>query len=45
MVEWELEGADVYGAIIVIDFAERQWRMATTSDYEGFDPLFDLDRI
>lgn len=42
MVEWGLEGSDVYGAILVVDFADRSWRVALTRDYEAFRPVVEL---
>jgi Holliday junction resolvase-like predicted endonuclease len=42
MVEWGLEGADVYAAILVVDFADRSWRVALTRDYETFRPVLEL---
>lgn len=45
MVEWGLEGADVYGAILVIDFADRSWRVALTRDYEMFRPVVELREL
>jgi hypothetical protein len=40
-----LEGADVYGAILVIDFADRSWRVALTRDYEMFRPVVELREL
>jgi hypothetical protein len=45
MVEWGLEGADVYGAILVVDFADRHWRVALTRDYETFRPVVELREL
>jgi hypothetical protein len=45
MVEWGLEGADVYGAILVVDFADRSWRVALTRDYEVFRPVVELREL
>jgi hypothetical protein len=45
MVEWGLEGADVYGAILVIDFADRSRRVALTRDYEMFRPVVELREL
>jgi hypothetical protein len=39
MVEWELQAADLYGAVTVVDFARTSWRAAVTSDFELFTPV------
>ena len=45
MVEWGLEGADVYGALLVVDFAARSWRVALTRDYQTFRPVVELREL
>jgi hypothetical protein len=45
MVECGLEGVDVYGAILVVDFADRSWRIALTRDYETFRPVVELREL
>jgi hypothetical protein len=40
-----LEGADVFGAILVFDFADRSWRVALTRDYEMFRPVVELREL
>lgn len=34
-----VESADVYGAVMVVNFADRQWRVALTADFVGFRPV------
>jgi hypothetical protein len=45
MVEWGLEGANVYGAILIVDFADRSWRVALTRDYQTFRPVVELREL
>jgi hypothetical protein len=45
MAEWGLEGADVYGAILVVDFADRSWRVALTRHYQTFRPVVELHEL
>ena len=45
MVEWELEGADVYGGVAHLDFARMQWRMIVTQDYESWFPIIDASAL
>jgi hypothetical protein len=39
MAESELEAADLYGGVVVLDFARASWRAALTSDFETFTPV------
>lgn len=45
MAEWGLEALDIYGGVAVIDFARNVWRVALTSDYEGFRPVLDAEQL
>lgn len=45
MAEWDLEALDIYGGVAVIDFARNVWRVALTSDYEGFRPVLDAKEL
>lgn len=45
MAEWDLEALDLYGGVAVIDFARNVWRVALTSDYEGFSPVVDVEQL
>lgn len=45
MAEWGLEALDIYGGVTVIDFARNVWRVALTSDYEGFRPVVDAEQL
>lgn len=39
MAEWELQAADLYGGVAVLDFARATWRVALTSDFETVTPV------
>jgi hypothetical protein len=39
MVEWELEGADVYGAVVTVNLADMVWRVGFTSDFVTLCPV------
>jgi hypothetical protein len=41
MVDWDLAGADVYGAVVSIDFARREWRTALTADFLSYAAVRD----
>lgn len=45
MAEWGLDALDIYGGVTVIDFARNVWRVALTSDYEGFRPVVDAKQL
>jgi hypothetical protein len=45
MASLGVTSADVYGAVIVVNFADDVWRAAFTSDFEGFIPIVDLDQL
>lgn len=45
MAEWDLESADVYGAVIAVNFADFTMRAALTEDFERFRPLASLDEL
>jgi len=45
MAEWDLEALDIYGGVAVIDFARNVWRVALTSDHEGFRPVVDIEQL
>jgi hypothetical protein len=36
---------DTYGAIIVVNFVDRTWRAAFTSDFERFIPAIDVEQL
>jgi hypothetical protein len=41
MAEWDLEGADVYGGVIHINFSSMSWRIVLTEDYLQWVPVTD----
>jgi hypothetical protein len=41
MMDWELEAADTYGALVVVDFPGSSWRAALAFDFEWFVPVRD----
>jgi hypothetical protein len=45
MAELDLRSADIYGAVIVINFADITWRMALTSDFSTLIPLTQAGRL
>lgn len=45
MAEWGLEGADVYGAVILIQFALGLVRCGVTADFVSLSPLQSLDEL
>lgn len=45
MIDWNLVGADIYGAIAALDFARRTWRVAVTANYEHFVPIRGTDEL
>jgi hypothetical protein len=45
MVSLELESADVYGGVAVVQFAERTYRIGLTNDFEKLQPLTSPDQL
>lgn len=45
MAEWELEGRDVYGAAVLINFADMRYRLGLTCDFSELHPLTSLDEL
>jgi hypothetical protein len=45
MATLELESADVYGGVFVVQFAERAYRVALTSDFETLRPVTSQDEL
>jgi hypothetical protein len=41
MANWELSGADVYGLVAVVNFADSAWRCAVTADFNTAMPILD----
>ena len=41
MAELGLTGGDVYGAVVVVNLAERKWRCAVTADFTTAHPVLD----
>jgi hypothetical protein len=39
MVEWGLDGLDLYGAVAHFDFARMTWCAAVTGDHEIYRPV------
>ena len=45
MVEWGLEGVDVYGALAVVNLADMVCRVGFTSDFETLLPVIEEDQL
>ena len=45
MASLELESADVYGGMAIIQFAERTYRVGLTNDFETLHPLTSHDQL
>jgi hypothetical protein len=45
MLEWGLEAADVYGAVMVVDVAAACASVAATADYSVYVPVDDLGAL
>jgi hypothetical protein len=45
MVEWDLAGADVYGAIAHLNFARMEWRCVVSADCESWLPVRDKSEL
>lgn len=45
MAELGLRSADVYGAVVVINFADLAWRMGLTADFTTLLPVAEIGRL
>jgi hypothetical protein len=45
MAELGLESADVYGAVVAVNFADLTWRMAMTDDFVSLRPVTDAAQL
>ena len=45
MVELGLDSTDVFGGIVVVNFADRTWRSVLTGDFAGFRPVTAIDEL
>ena len=45
MANWDLSSDDVFGAVMIVNFAERQWRCALTADFITAHPVATLERL
>lgn len=41
MLEWDLGSEDIYGAVLLISFAQRAFRILFTDDFAHLRPVFD----
>ena len=41
MSEWELEAADLYAGVMVVDLATPAYRVALSGDFEAYVPVTD----
>ena len=45
MAEWELQSADLYGAVIAVNFADMAVRAVTSDDFVGWRPVASLAEL
>ena len=45
MHNWELTSDDVYGGVILVNFAERLFRVAFTSDFVNLRPVATIEQL
>lgn len=45
MGEWELEGRDVYGAAVLINFADMRYKVGLTPDFKELLPVARLEEL
>jgi hypothetical protein len=45
MANWDLSSDDVYGAVMVVNFASRQWRCVLTVDFVTAQPVTTLAQL
>jgi hypothetical protein len=45
MANWDLYSDDVYGAVMVVNFASRQWRCVLTGDFVTAQPVTTLAQL
>ncbi len=45
MANWDLDSDDVYGAVMVVNFASRQWRCVLMADFVTAHPVTTLTQI
>lgn len=45
MAELGLESSDIYGGVVVVNFADLVWRMALSHNFLEFEPVEGIDRL
>jgi hypothetical protein len=45
MIEWELDGADIYGGVAHLNFASMTWRVVLSHDLEVWTPLRQVEHL
>ena len=45
MVNWELHSEDVYGAVVLVNFAAMAYRAAFTTDFQHLQPVQDISQL
>jgi DNA/RNA non-specific endonuclease len=45
MAELRLESADIYGAVVGINFADMTWRIAATADFSTLSPVIRIEQL
>jgi hypothetical protein len=45
MANWDLHSQDVYGAVVLVNFATMAYRAALTADFSHLQPIRDLGQL
>ena len=45
MADWSLEADDLYGGVMVVDFALAAFRVALSGDFELYSPVTNLEQL
>jgi hypothetical protein len=45
MANWELHSQDVYGAVVLVNFAAMAYRAAVTADFSRLQPIRRLGQL
>jgi hypothetical protein len=45
MANWELRSDDIYGAVVLVNFAAMAYRAAFTADFRQLQPVRDLEQL
>lgn len=45
MAEWDLQGGDVHGLIMLVQFARRRWKAVATTDFANAFPIIEAEQL